>query len=132
MNRPSGVSVITFSAACAAMLLVLGSGAFFVVGVLVVTGDEGRAPVSVAITGMALAGAFALLMLALASAWLALNAVEVRDWARTLSLTEIAANTRERLRGAFSATESLSRSRFAAVAPSHKSRGLEHHPWRRI
>jgi hypothetical protein len=100
MNRPTGVTataVLTSSAALAAMLLALGSCVSFVIGVLVVTGDEGRASVSLAIAGMALAGAFLLLILALAAGWIALNVVELRDWARTISFAEIAASTRERL-----------------------------------
>jgi hypothetical protein len=109
MNRPTGVTVLTVSAASAAMLLALGSCAFFVVGVLVATGDEHAAPVSVAMAGMALAGAFLLLILAVAGGWLALNMVALRDWARTISFTEIAASTREKFRSAFSAIGAVRR-----------------------
>jgi hypothetical protein len=112
MNRPTGVTaaaVLTFSAASAAMILALSSCASLVVGVLVATGDERGAPLSVAIAGMALAGAFLLLILALAAGWLTLNVVEVRNWARTISFTEIAASRREKLRNAFSATGTVRR-----------------------
>ena len=135
MNRPTGVTataVLTFSAASAAMIFALGSCASFVTGVLVATGDERGAPLSVAIAGMALAGAFLLLILALAAGWLALNVVEVRNWARTISFTEIAASTRERLRRAFSAMDAARRAWLTESASSHKTRRLEHHPWRRI
>jgi hypothetical protein len=77
--------------------------------VLVATGDERGAPLSVAIAGMALASAFLLLILALAAGWLTLNVVEVRNWARTISFTEIATSRRERLRSAFSATGTVRR-----------------------
>jgi hypothetical protein len=132
MRRPIGVTVLTFSAASAAMLLALGSCVVFVVGVLVVTGDEGRAPVSVAIAGMALAGAFLLLILALAAGWLALNVLELRDWARTISLAEIAESTRERLHGALAAIGVARRPWPAEIVTSHKSSWFENHPWRRI
>jgi hypothetical protein len=135
MNRLTGIivaEVLTFSAASAAMILVLGSCAFFVVGVLVVTGDEGHAPVSVAIAGMALAGAFLLLILALAAGWLALNIVNLRDWTRTISFTEIAASTRDRLRSVFAAIGGGRLAWPAELASSHKSRRPAHHPWRGI
>ncbi len=135
MNRPSGVTVAAVLTFSGAMLFALASCAFFVVGVMVATGDEGRAPVSEAIAGMALAGALMLLILALAAACVALNARELHDWARTISLPETAASTRERLRSAFAAIAVMGatcRSLITDAASSHKSRRLEHHPWRRI
>src|SRR5580692_4201453 len=99
MNRPTGVtvaSVLTFSGA---MILATGSCAFFVVGVMVATGDERTAPVSVAITGMALGGGLMLLILAVAAGWVALNAGELREWARTVSFAGMAAGLGRRLRG---------------------------------
>jgi hypothetical protein len=132
MNRPTGVNaaaVLTFSGA---MILALTSCAFFVVGVMVSSGDEGRAPVSEAIAGMALAGAVCLLILAVAAGYMAFNIVELRDWARTISFPEIAASSRERLRSAYAALAGLRRTGFAELASPHKSRGLEQHPWRRI
>jgi hypothetical protein len=131
MNRPTGVTVAAVLTFFGAMILALASVAFFVVGVMVVTGDEGRAPISVAIAGMALAGALILLILALATGCVALNASELRDWARTISVTEIAASTREGLLSIFASVAALRRAWFVEFVSSHKSR-LEHHPWRRI
>jgi hypothetical protein len=100
MNRPTGVtvaSVLTFSGA---MILATGSCAFFVVGVMVATGDERTAPVSVAITGMALGGGLMLLILAVAAGWVALNAGELREWARTVSFAGMAAGLERSWRSA--------------------------------
>jgi len=132
MNRPIGVTVAAVLTFSGAILLALASCAFFVVGVMVVTGDEGRAPVSIAIAGMALAGAFMLLILALAAGCAAMNARELRDWARTVSLTEIVAGIRENLRSIFASIAAVRRAWFVDFVSSHKSRSLEHHPWRRI
>jgi hypothetical protein len=99
MNRPTGVTVATVLTFSGALILALGSCAFFVVGVMVATGDERTAPVSVAITGMALGGGLMLLILAGAAGWLALNAGELREWARTVSFAEMAAGMGGRLRG---------------------------------
>jgi hypothetical protein len=127
MHRPVGVTVAAVLTFSGAMVFALTSCAFFVVGVMVATGDEGRAPVSEAIAGMALAGAFLLLILALVAGWVALNIAELRDWARTISLTEIAASARERLRIAYAAITALRRACFAELTSSHKSRRIEHH-----
>src|SRR5271156_2912649 len=109
MNRPSGVTVAAVLTFSGATLLALTSRAFLVVGVMVVTGDEGRAPVSQAIAGMALAGAFLLLILALAAGCVALHARELRDWARTLSFTEIAASAAGRMRSVCGASSAVRR-----------------------
>jgi hypothetical protein len=96
MNRPTGervAAVLTFSGA---MVLALASGAFFVVGLTVATGDERTAPVSVAITGMALGGGFVLLMLAGAAGLVAMNTGELREWARTVSFAAMAARVERR------------------------------------
>jgi hypothetical protein len=130
MNRSSGVAVAAVLTFSGAMILALTSCAFFVVGVMVITGDEGRAPVSVAMAGMALAAAILLLLLALVAGYAALNARELRDWVRTISLAEIAARTREILRGAVVASAAiyaLGRSWLADFVSSHKSRRVEHH-----
>jgi hypothetical protein len=132
MNRPTGVTVAAVLTFSGAMILALTSCAFFVVGVMVVTGDEGRAPVAEAIAGMALAGGFSLLILAAVAGYMAFNIVELRDWARTISLTEITASTRERLRSALASIAEIRRAWFAELSSSHKTRRLEHHPWRRI
>jgi hypothetical protein len=132
MNRPSGVTVAAVLTFSGATLLALTSCAFLVVGVMVVTGDEGRAPVAEAIAGMALAGAFLLLILALVAGYVALNIVELRDWARTISLSEIAVSTREGLLSIFASIAALRRAWFVEFVSSHKSCRLERHPWRRI
>lgn len=132
MNRPTGLTVAAVLTFSGAMVLALTSCAFFMVGVMVVTGDEGRAPVSEAIAGMALAGAVSLLILAVAAGYMAFNVVELRDWVRTISVAEIAASSKERLRSAYAAIAEVRRAWFAELTSSHKSRRLEQHPWRRI
>jgi membrane-associated protease RseP (regulator of RpoE activity) len=124
MNRPSGVTVATVLAYSGAMILALCSFGFFLVGVMVATGDERGDPVSVAISGMALAGGFSLLILAVATAWMAMNVRELRDWARTQSISEILANVVQRLRNVSIAAR---RSSFAGFLAAYKSRRLEHH-----
>jgi len=99
MNRPTGVTVAAVLSFSGAMILAVGSCAFFVVGVMVATGDERSAPVSVAITGMALGGGLMLLILAGAAGWVALNAGELREWARTASFAGMAAGIGRGWRG---------------------------------
>jgi hypothetical protein len=132
MNRPTGLTVAAVLTFSGAIILALTSCAFFMVGVMVITGDEDRAPVSEAIAGMALAGAVSLLILAVAAWYMAFNIVELRDWVRTISVAEIAASTRERLRSAYAAVAEVRRAWFAELASPHKSRRFAHHPWRRI
>jgi hypothetical protein len=101
MNHPTGervTAVLTFSGA---MILALGSFAFFLVSVLVATGDERGEPVSVAMAGMAIAGGFLLLILASVAGWVAMNVGELREWARTasISVTAMAASVERKLRG---------------------------------
>src|ERR1700683_4452429 len=71
MNRPTGVTVAAVLTFFGAMILALGSCAFFVVGVMAATGDEGVGPVRGAITGSARGGAAALVCFA----WSRLRAV---------------------------------------------------------
>jgi hypothetical protein len=99
MNRPTVVTVAAVLTFSGAMILAFASCAFFVVGVMVATGDERSAPVSVAITGMALGGGFMLLTLAAAAGLAALNAGELREWARTFSFAGMAAGMGAKLRG---------------------------------
>jgi hypothetical protein len=132
MNRPTGVTVAAVLTFSGAMILALSSYAFFVVGVMVITGDEGRAPVSEAIAGMALAGAFSLLILAVVAGYTAFNIAELRDWARTMSFPGIGDSTREGLLSIFASIAALRRAWFVEFVSSHKSRRLEQHPWRRI
>jgi hypothetical protein len=96
VNRSTGervAAVLTFSGA---MILGLASCAFLVVGVMVATGDERTAPVSVAITGMALGGGFMLLILAGAAGFVAMNTGELREWARMVSIAEMAASVKRK------------------------------------
>ncbi len=86
MNRPTGERVAAMLTFCGAMILALGSFAFFVVSVMVATGDERGEPVSVAIAGMAIAGGFLLLILAGVAGWVAMNIGELRERARTASI----------------------------------------------
>src|ERR1700721_2523578 len=104
MNRPTGLTVAAVLTFSGAMILALTSCAFFMVGVMVVTGDEGRAPVSEAIAGMALAGAVSLLILAVAAGYMAFNVVELRDWVRTISVEETAARSKENRGRAYAPT----------------------------
>jgi hypothetical protein len=127
MQRPLGVTVAAVLTFSGAMLLALASCAFFAIGVMVVTGDEGRAPVSEAIAGMALAGSFLLLILALVAGYMSFNIVELREWARAISLSEIAAGTKEGLLGIFASIAALRRVWFVEFVSSHKNRRIEHH-----
>jgi hypothetical protein len=126
MTRPTGAMVAAALTFSGAMILALGSFGFFLVGVMVATGDESAAPMSVAITGMAVAGGFMLLILAVVAAWMAMNAGELREWSRTVSVTAIAASLERRSRNVFGAMAALRRSVFAELVSSHKSRRLEH------
>jgi hypothetical protein len=126
MKRPTGVTVAAVLTFCGAMLLALGSCAFFVVGVMVATGEDRKEPVSVAIAGMGVAGGFLLLILAGAAGWMAMNADEVYEWLRTISIYATGARIEERLRGVLSAAR-RSRAWFVEYVSGHKSRGIEHH-----
>src|ERR1700675_2427028 len=99
MNRPTGVTVAGVLTFWGAMLLALGSCAFFVVGVMAATGDDRSEPVSVAIAGMGVAGGFSMLILAVVAGWMAINAAELYEWARTIPVSEMGARIEERLRG---------------------------------
>jgi len=108
VNRSRGervAAVLTFSGA---LILGLASCAFFVLGVMVATGDERTAPVSVAITGMALGGSFMLLILAGAVGLIAMNTGELREWGRTVSFAAMAASVERK-------SESLLRGMSGAV-----------------
>jgi purine-cytosine permease-like protein len=126
MNRPTGVTVAAVLTFCGAMLLALGSCALFVVGVMVATGEDRREPVSVALTGMGLAGGFMLLILAGAAGWMAMNADELYEWARTISISATGARIEENLRGVLGAAR-RSRAWLVEYVSAHKSRGIEHH-----
>ena len=130
MNRPTGVTVAAVLTFFGALILALGSCAFFVVSVMVGTGEDRIEPVSVAITGMGVAGGFMLLILAGAAGWMAMNADELYERARTISISAsiatMGASIEGRLRGLISAAR-RSRSWLVEYVSGHKSRGIEHH-----
>jgi hypothetical protein len=99
MNRSTGARVAMVLTFSGAMILALGSCACFVVGVMVASGDERTAPVSLAIAGMALGGGLMLLILAGAAGLVAFNTGELHEWARTASFTASAAGLVGKLRG---------------------------------
>jgi hypothetical protein len=100
MNRPTGERVAAVLTFCGAMILALGSFAFFALSLMVATGEDRGEPVSVAIARMAVAGGFLLLILAGVTGWVAMNIGELREWARTatISVTGMAASAERRLR----------------------------------
>ena len=90
MKRPAGVTIIAILTFCAATILAVGSIAFFVVAVMGVTGADSGDAVSVTIAGMGVAGGFSLLVLAGIAVCLALGVLELREWARLVSIASIA------------------------------------------
>jgi hypothetical protein len=91
MKRPTGVTIIAVLTFLAAASLALGSIAFFFVAVMEMTGEDAGEPISAAIVGMGVAGGFSLLLLAAAAACLAIGVLELREWARIVSIACIAA-----------------------------------------
>jgi hypothetical protein len=91
MKRPIGVTIIAALTFFGAAALALGSFAFFVVAVMGMTGGDARDPASVAIAGMGVAGGFSLLVLAGVAACLAIGVLDLREWARIISIASIAA-----------------------------------------
>jgi hypothetical protein len=91
MKRPIGVTIIAVLTFFGATILALSSVAFFFVAVMGMTGGDSGEPVSVAISGMGLAGGFSLLVLGGVAACLAMGVLELREWARVVSITSIGA-----------------------------------------
>jgi hypothetical protein len=91
MKRPIGVTIIAILMFFGATILALGSVAFFFVAVMGMTGGDAGEPVSVAISGMGVAGGFLLLVLGGVAACLAMGVLELRAWARVVSIASIAA-----------------------------------------
>jgi hypothetical protein len=89
MNRPTGVTVIAILMFLVAALLVLGSLACFVVGVMNVTGADSHDPVSVAIAGMGLGAGLSLLLLAIINITLGIGVLQLRETARRLCMASI-------------------------------------------
>ncbi len=90
MKRPTGVTIIAVLTFFGAASLALGAFAFFFVAVMGMTGGDAGEPASVAIAGMGVAGGFSLLVLAGVAACLAIGVLELREWARIVSIASIA------------------------------------------
>jgi hypothetical protein len=90
MKRPIGVTIIAVLMFFGATILALGSVAFFFVAVMGMTGRDAGDPVSVAIAGMGMAGGFSLLVLAGVAVCLTIGVLELREWARIVSIASIA------------------------------------------
>jgi hypothetical protein len=91
VNRPTGVTIIAVLTFFGAASLALGSLAFFFVAFMGMTGGDAGEPISVAITGMGIAGGFSLLILAGGAACLTIGVLELHEWARIVSMASIAA-----------------------------------------
>jgi hypothetical protein len=92
VKRPIGVTVIAVLTFFGAAILALGAVGFFFVAYLGMTGGDSGDPASVAIAGMGVAGGFSLLVLAGVAACLAIGVLELREWARIVSVASIAAS----------------------------------------
>jgi hypothetical protein len=92
VKRPIGVTVIAVVTFLAAAILALGAVGFFFVAFLGMTGGDSGDPASVAIAGMGVAGGFSLLVLAGVAGCLAIGVLELREWARIVSVASIAAS----------------------------------------
>jgi hypothetical protein len=93
MKRPAGVTLLGIAIlAIAAMLAILCVGAFFV-AIMAITGEVSNDPVSAAITGMAIGGAFSLLIMAGVVASLAAAVFKLQEWAWSASIASIALAT---------------------------------------
>lgn len=93
VKRPAGVTIIAVLTFFGAAILALGSVGFFSVALMCLTDGQAGEPVSAAIAGMGVAGGFSLLILAGVAACLALGVLELREWARIVSMTSIASGT---------------------------------------
>jgi len=91
VRRPFGVTIIAILTFFAAAVLALGAVALFFVAVMGMTGSDSGDPASVAIAGMGVAGGFLLLVLAGVAACLAIGVLQLREWARIVSIASIAA-----------------------------------------
>jgi hypothetical protein len=64
VRRPTGATVIAVLMLAGAAVLALGAVGFLTVAVMIATGSDAGEPISVAITGMGISGAFVLLIVA--------------------------------------------------------------------
>jgi hypothetical protein len=91
MKRPIGVTIIAVLTFFGAAILALGAFGFFFVAAMGMTGADDADTASVAIAGMGIAGGFSLLVLAGVAACLAIGVLQLREWARVVSVASIAA-----------------------------------------
>jgi hypothetical protein len=89
VKRPIGVTIIAVLTFLGAAILALGAVSFFFVAFLGMTGGDSGDPASVAIAGMGIAGGFSLLVLAGVAGCLAIGVLELREWARIVSVATI-------------------------------------------
>jgi hypothetical protein len=89
VKRPTGVTIIAVMAFFGAASLALGSIAFLLVAVIAMTGRDAGEPVSVAIAGMGISGGLSLLILAGVAVGLTIGVLELREWARIVSIASI-------------------------------------------
>jgi hypothetical protein len=72
-----------------AVILTLGSFAFFFVAVMAMTGGDAAERISIALTVMGVSGGFSLLILAGLAGCLAIGVLKLREWARVVSIASI-------------------------------------------
>src|ERR1700678_1645729 len=91
VKRPTGVTAVAVLTFFGAAILALSSFAFFFVAVMAITGGDAEERVSIALTGMGVAGGFSLLVLAGVATSLAIGVLKLREWARIVSIASIGA-----------------------------------------
>jgi hypothetical protein len=91
VKRPTGVTAVAVLTFFGAAILALGSFAFFFVAVMAMTGGDAGERVSIALTGMGVAGGFSLLVLTAIATSLAIGVLKLREWARIASIASIGA-----------------------------------------
>jgi hypothetical protein len=90
VKRPIGVTIIAVLTFFGAAILALGAFGFFFVAAMGLTGADDADTASVAIAGMGIAGGFSLLVLAGVAVCLAIGVLQLREWARVVSVVSIA------------------------------------------
>jgi hypothetical protein len=89
VRRPTGVTVVAVLMFFGAVILTLGSFAFFFVAVMAMTGGDAAERISIALTVMGVSGGFSLLILAGLAGCLAIGVLKLREWARVVSIASI-------------------------------------------
>jgi hypothetical protein len=89
-SRPTGVTIIAILTFFGASSLAFVGFAFLFVGMVGMTGADAGQPFSVAIAGMGTAGGFSLLVLAAAGDSVAIGILNLREWARIVSIAILA------------------------------------------